>query len=156
MFGFYANPEYMCFILYLNVLQFFCFVFSFFKYYWNTVDLCANFCNTIKWFSYTYTSIIFQVLFLYRPSQGRDQYWVEFPVLYSKSLLASHSIYHSEVTDFESVSLRMCGPHIVSVCVCVCVCVCLKQEVCSSCFELQRDKSEEIKNRSIFIYIRIF
>ena len=36
--------------------------------YWSIVDLqcCVNFCYTAKWFSYTYTYILFNILFHWR------------------------------------------------------------------------------------------
>ena len=69
--------------------------FSFFKFYWNRVDLqcCDNFCYTTKWFSYTCIHILsFSDSF---PIQAITEYRVESSVLYSRNPLAIHSIYRS-------------------------------------------------------------
>ena len=59
--------------------------FYFSKFYWPTDDLhcCDNFCCTTKWFSYTYTHI--HSLSDSFPIKIITEYWVEFPVLYSRS-----------------------------------------------------------------------
>ena len=64
---------------------------SFFSlFYWSVVELqCfVNFCYTEKWFSYTY--IFFFIFFLLWFITG---YWIQFPVLHSRTLLFIHSIY---------------------------------------------------------------
>ena len=75
----------------------FCFLFFSFlkKFCWSTVDLQCfdNFCYTTKWFSYAHTYIHYYSD--YFPIQIITEYWVAFPVLYSRSPLASHSIYQS-------------------------------------------------------------
>ena len=66
--------------------------FSFLKFDKPLVDLkyCNNFCYTIKWFSYTYTSIDIHSFSDSFPIYVIIKYWVEFPVLYSRSPMASH------------------------------------------------------------------
>ena len=70
------------------------FVFFFNLFYWSIVDLqcCANFCCTAEWFSYTCTYILFHILFPLWLTLG---YRIQFPVLYSRTLLFIHSIYNS-------------------------------------------------------------
>ena len=65
------------------------------KSYWGIIDLecCASFCYTAKWFSYTYTYI--HSFWDSSPIKIITKYWVEFPVLYSRSPLAIHSICNS-------------------------------------------------------------
>ena len=69
----------------------------FFKFYWSVVDLqgCDNFCCTKKWFTCTH---IHSLSYSF-PTYIIIEYWIEFSVLYSRSLLANHSIY-----------LRVCMP----------------------------------------------
>ena len=93
--GFNVNES----TIYINKVSFF---FSFrrrdsflFNFYWNTVDLqcCVSFRCTAKWISYTYTYIhSFLDSF---PIEAITEYWVEFPVLYSSSLLVTYFIYSS-------------------------------------------------------------
>ena len=47
---------------------------EFFFFNWGMVDLqsCVNFCSVAKWFSYTYTNILFYVIFHYSLSQIID------------------------------------------------------------------------------------
>ena len=54
------------FNIYLLVIFVFI-IFKIFVLYWNRVDLqcCVSFKCTAKWFSYTYTYILFQILFAY-------------------------------------------------------------------------------------------
>ena len=48
--------------------------FPFLKFYWSIVDLrCYHFCCTTKWFRYTCTHILFQILFPFRLSQNTEQ-----------------------------------------------------------------------------------
>ena len=67
--------------------------FKFILFYSSIVDLqhFVNFCLTAQWFSYTYTCILFHILFHYGPSQN-----IEYSSLcYSRTLLLIHSIYNS-------------------------------------------------------------
>ena len=58
--------------------------------------ICVNFCCTAKWISFIYTVCVFIKLFLdYFPILVITEYWIEFPVLYSKSLLVIYFIYSS-------------------------------------------------------------
>ena len=61
------------------------------KFYWSIFDLqcCVSFRCTAKWFSYTY---FFRFFF---PTKVIAEYSVEFPVLYSRSLLVICFIYSS-------------------------------------------------------------
>ena len=70
----------------------FYFFFNFFKFYWNIVDLqgCGNFCCATEWFSYTCAHISDSF-----STQSTTESWVEFSVVYSRSLLANYSIYLS-------------------------------------------------------------
>ena len=71
------------------------FIYFLIIFYWSIVDLqcCISFCYTAKWISYTYTYIhSFLDSF---PIQVITEYWVEFPVLYSRSLLVVYFIYSS-------------------------------------------------------------
>ena len=63
------------------------FFFSFLKFCWSIVDLqyWSDFCCTIKWLGYTYICSLSDSL--------PTEYWVEFSVLYSRFLLAHHSIF---------------------------------------------------------------
>ena len=64
-----------------------------FMLYWRIVDLqyCVSFRCTTKLLSCTYTHI-----HSFSDSFPITEYWVEFPVLYSRSLWTIHSIYTSE------------------------------------------------------------
>ena len=75
---------------------------TFFKinFYWRIVDLksCVSFCCTAKWIIYTYTYILsFLDSF---PIEVITEYWVEFPVLYSRLLLVTYFIYSSASHKF--------------------------------------------------------
>ena len=62
-------------------------IFLYFKeFYWSIVDLQGgvNFCSTAKWFIYTYKHIHFVSDSF--PILGITEYWVEFPLLNSRSL----------------------------------------------------------------------
>ena len=61
------------------------------KLYWSIVQLqcCVNFC-TAKWLSYIY--ILFSYSF---PLWFITGYWIQFPVLYRRTLLSIHPIYSS-------------------------------------------------------------
>ena len=63
--------------------------------YWSMVDLpcCISFCCTAKWVSYTYTYI--HCFLDSIPIHVITEYWVEFPVLYSRFLLVIYFIYSS-------------------------------------------------------------
>ena len=66
-----------------------------YNFYWDIVDLqcCVSFRCTAKWISYTYTYIhSFLDSF---PIEAITEYWVEFPVLYSRSILVICFIYSS-------------------------------------------------------------
>ena len=75
-------------------------LFKTFLLYWSRVDFrcCVHFRYIAKWFSYTYTSILFQILFPYRLLLP-----VWCPVLYSRPLLMIYFIY-SSVGMFISTS----------------------------------------------------
>ena len=71
----------------------------FFFLNWSIVDLqhCVNFCCTAKWLSYTHTHTH---TYIYNFSQSFplwfvSEYWIEFSVLYSRTLLFAQSIYNS-------------------------------------------------------------
>ena len=62
-------------------------------FYWSMVDLqcCINFCCTVKWQLYIYIHS-----FLYSfPLWFITGYWIQFRMLYSRTLLFIHSIYNS-------------------------------------------------------------
>ena len=68
-------------------------VIFFHLFYWSRVDsqYCVNFCCTAKWLSYTHIpsfSYSFPLWFIIG-------YWIEFPVLYSRTLLFIHPIHTS-------------------------------------------------------------
>ena len=68
---------------------------TFFNYfYWRIVDLqcCVIFCCSAKWINYIYTYIH---SFRFYSHIVITEYWVEFPVLYSRSLLVIYFIYNS-------------------------------------------------------------
>ena len=69
--------------------------FGFKKFYWSIVDLQIVIISAIQQSDSVmcmHISVLFQILFPYRWSQNID--WVEFPVLHSRSPLATHSVYH--------------------------------------------------------------
>ena len=70
------------------------FFFFLINFHWSIVDLhCVSLRCTAKWFGYTYTYIhSFLDSF---PIQVITEYWVEFPVLYSRSLIVIYFIYGS-------------------------------------------------------------
>ena len=51
---------------------------------------CVNFHCTAKWFRYTCINVLFHICFSIMVYQG---YWMQFSVLYSRTLLFIHSIY---------------------------------------------------------------
>ena len=63
-------------------------------FYWSIVDLqsCIVFRCTPKWISHTYTYMHFF------PISAIIEYWVEFPVLYNRSLLVNLSYIHIAVS----------------------------------------------------------
>ena len=73
-------------------LNYFFLDFCFLKFHWRLVDLQSwdHFCCTTKWFSHTQTHI--HSLLDSFPTNLITEHWVEFPVLYSRSPLANHSI----------------------------------------------------------------
>ena len=88
------------------------------KFYQSVLDLqsCDNLCCTTKWFSYIMdvcTSIYFSDSL---PIQIIREYCAEFPVLYSRSLLASHSSItasHNFLHDLVITNLRKKIQHAV-------------------------------------------
>ena len=81
------------FLLFL-LFKFNCLVFLK-NFYWSIADFqwCVSYRCTAKWISYTYTYI--HSLLDSFPIQAITEYWVEFPVLYSRSLLVIYFIYSS-------------------------------------------------------------
>ena len=67
------------------------------KFYWRIVDLqcCVSFRCTAKWFSYTYINTYIHSFSDSFPIWFITECWVEFPVLYSRSLLVICFIYCS-------------------------------------------------------------
>ena len=93
--------------------------FSFFfkKFFsWSTIDLqcCVNFCCTAKWIihthTHTHTYMHTPPLLRYFPIQVNTEYWVEFPVLYSRSLLAIYLYTVVCMHQFQSPNLSL-PPH---------------------------------------------
>ena len=60
---------------------------------WNITDLqcCVTFSRTAKWISYTYIHSFLDSF----PIQAITEHWVEYPMLYSRSLLVTYFIYSS-------------------------------------------------------------
>ena len=71
----------------------------FFNFYWDIVVLQCCVCSRCiaKWFSYTYTDIyLYLYPFLHSfPLYINTRYWIQFSVLYSRSLLVVYSTYSS-------------------------------------------------------------
>ena len=65
--------------------------------YWGLADLqCyVSFKCIAKWISYTYIYIYIYILFQILSPYSLSEYWVEFPFLYSRSLLVMYFIYGS-------------------------------------------------------------
>ena len=85
-------------IIFLNLI---------FILYWSIVDLqcCISFRHTAKWFSYTYT-------YTYSfPIKLITEYWVEFPVLCSRSLLVIYCIYNSVCMSVPNSQFIPPPPH---------------------------------------------
>ena len=77
------------------ITLFFISIIYFLNFYWSIVDLqCfASFRYTTKWISYTYT---YAHSFLDSfPIKAITEYWIEFPVLYSRNLFVIYFIYSS-------------------------------------------------------------
>ena len=92
IFSWIFSDKYVCLCDFITIFSFFNLIFIL---YWSIVDLkcCVSFRYTAKWFSYTYTYIhSFSDSF---PIEVITEYWVEFPVLYSRSLLIICFIYSS-------------------------------------------------------------
>jgi len=73
-------------------------------FYQNTVDLqcCVNFCYTAEWLFYQYIHI-YTYSFLYSfPLWFITSYWIQFPMLYSRTWLFTHSVH---------TSLHLLTPH---------------------------------------------
>ena len=91
---------------------------------WSIVDLqcCVNFYCTAKWFSYVHS---FSYAF---PSWFITDYWIQFPVLCSRTLWFIHSIYnslHLLIPDSQSFSPTPNSPwqpQICSLCLGICSC----------------------------------
>ena len=89
-----------------------CFFFN-----WSIVGLqcCVNFCYTAKWLSYTYIYSFphsFPLCFV-------TGYWIQFPVLYNRTLLFIHSLYHSLhllIADSQFIHLLPPSPLATQVC----------------------------------------
>ena len=93
-----------------------------FFFNWSTVDLqcCANLCCTAKWLSYTHLHILFPLWF----TLGG---WRQFPVLYSRTLLFTHS--KRDGLHLPSPNSQCSPPHTLpwqprvwSLCLWVCFC----------------------------------
>ena len=78
--------------------------------YWSTVDLqcCVSFRCTAKWISYTDTYV--PSFFSFFSHLVITEYWFEFPMLYSRSLLLIYFIYSSVYMLRDSIflSCRVC------------------------------------------------
>ena len=80
-------------------------------FYWRIVGLkcCISFCCTAKWTSYTYTSIHYPSFIKDSyPTWVITEYWEEFPVVYSRSLLIIYFIYTNELVAL--LHLTLCNP----------------------------------------------
>ena len=91
----------MCVFIYLFLINF----------YWSIIDLqcCVSFCCIAKWVGYTYTYIPSFLDSI--PVEVTTEYWVEFPVLYSRSLLVIYFTYSS--VDMY-IPIPQFNPHLFS------------------------------------------
>ena len=71
------------------------FLFFFFKVFWSIAALqcCVNFCRTSKSLSFMYVQIYTHSFSCSFPLQCIMGYWIQFPVLYSRTLLLNHPLY---------------------------------------------------------------
>ena len=84
-----CTQEWTCWIIWKLYFILFYFISFQFQFFWNRVDLqcCVIFCCTAQWSSYTYIQSFLDSF----PIQVITEYWVEFSVLYSRSLLDIYS-----------------------------------------------------------------
>ena len=94
-----------------HIWLFFSFLKKFFEVYFD-LQGCINFCYIAEWFSYTSTHIhSFSDSF---PIEVITEYWVDFPVLYSRSLSANHP-FHIQCYAFANPRLPIYhSPHLSS------------------------------------------
>ena len=89
---------------------FLCSFLSSFNFYWSTVDIqyCVNFLCASKWISYIYIYIYINS-FLYSFSiWAFTEYWVEFLVLYSRSLLFIYFTHSSVYVSIPISEANVC------------------------------------------------
>ena len=81
-------------LFYLYSFICFCWIGFFKHFYLNIVDLqcCIGYRYMARWFSYMYIKYIFYFYILFHIWL---KYWIEFPVLYCRSLLVIYFIYSS-------------------------------------------------------------
>ena len=100
-------------IIEIYIIDLQCDHFCFTKFYWSVIDLqCDSFCCTTKWFSYMCTHVHSFSDSL--PIQIITEHWVEFSVLYRRSLLANHSRYLSVHMPMPTPPSIFLSPHLSS------------------------------------------
>ena len=79
------------FFIYLFIYLIYCF--NFLNFYWSIFDLqcCVSFRCRAKWISYKYIHSFLDSF----PIKVIIEYWVEFPVVYSRFILVTYFIYSS-------------------------------------------------------------